>query len=283
MSDEGPIQGIFPDMPETEYRQSPAVNQSALKPLLDKSPAHARWQADHQKPSTPAMEDGSILDQRILTPDRESPCVVMPDELAQMNGNKKEVQTWKKEQRALGKITIKQYDSDNLDRCVDSVWSHSEARKLLANSQKQVAGFACDLESGLWIKGLVDVLPDGPAIVDCKKSVSAKPEDFIKQAINLRYHLQAAYYLRIWNLNGYVKTDWQWIVYEAEAPYAVSVINCPPSLLAVGQADMNRALARWSNCEKRDNWPGYSSQAVEPTVPGWFLSQNSNIIGEVYA
>jgi hypothetical protein len=254
-----------------------------VKALLEKSPAHAFEQILHPMVASAAMKDGSVLDQMILTPKGKKKYSIMPESLAKMNGNSKDVQNWKKLQKFEGLIPLKPSEHKTLQNCVDRVFTHPGSRELLCNNkaQTQVAGFATHDESGLRVKGLVDLDPDpgGPILIDCKKAESAHESDFMKQVIKFKYYLQAAWYLYIWNRNSRDKSEWKWIVYEAAPPHGVSLISCPPEMIKVGVHEMGLALTEWKKCQDSGEWPAYSDEEVEGRCPYWFLQMHSRLLG----
>jgi hypothetical protein len=61
------LEGVFPDLSESEYFAIPAVSNSRLQPLL-RSPAHCKWAMDHPSEPTAAMQLGSAVDCFVFSP-----------------------------------------------------------------------------------------------------------------------------------------------------------------------------------------------------------------------
>ncbi len=279
MTDTPPV-GIFPDMSEADYRSDARyVNQSKLKPFADDfSPKKAKHMADAVKKSK-AMDAGTILDHAILRPNDPLPYVVMPEELAILNQNKKEVQTWKKSQT---KIITKPEVLKELRDCRDAVWTNPAARNYLINSAVQVPGFALHEATGLFIKGLVDVWPEPgmDALIDCKKTADVRTHKFLDQADKLHYDMQAAFYMYIWNAWGVPITKWVWVVYEAEPPHCVRVIECPERMLTVGRWKMEKCLRIWADCVESGDWPDYPARVEKPELPYYYGGKYAEALRE---
>src|ERR1019366_10805266 len=87
---------------------------------------------------------------------------------------------------------------------------------LRAKGRMEVSIF--DEWGGVPVRARLDKLTDEGAIIDLKKTVSAKPRDFIRQICYLGYAVQAAFYTR---MLGDAANGFAFIAQEANPPYPV--------------------------------------------------------------
>jgi hypothetical protein len=125
--------------------------------------------------------------------------------------------------------------------------------------------------NGVLCRARVDWLRDDlTAIDDYKTAHDANPDKWTKRALlDNGYDLQCAFYLRgIERLTG-ARPEWRWVVQEKTPPYVVTVVDPGSDVLAVAEAKVEWAIARWARCLAADDWPAYSREVVTAELPAW--------------
>ena len=115
------------------------------------------------------------------------------------------------------------------------------------------------------LKGLVDFAPEGKDfLVDLKTTRDFSAGGFAKTIAKFGYHVQAAHYLGMWNLQnpddqrrGF-KIIWQ----DSASPYEVAVTEMPESDIADGADLFNHLVGKIINAATNDHWPMKFEQPV---------------------
>ena len=105
-------------------------------------------------------------------------------------------------------------------------------------------------------------------------STSAHPDDWQRRLFDLGYDMQEAWYRRgVKALGLSDDPQFRFIVQEASAPYALSVIGLTPTAQALGEMKVWRAMETWRWCLKHDRWPGYPNQTCYIEPPAWEMGK----------
>lgn len=112
------------------------------------------------------------------------------------------------------------------------------------------------------------------AIDDLKTTAaSANPRVWSRRTMwSIGCDVQIAFYLR-----GVAKCfpelreppAWRYVVIETSPPYELSIVEPDAGILAVGAEKVERAIEKWAECLKTDNWPGYQKTAFRAELPTW--------------
>lgn len=177
---------------------------------------------------------------------------------------------WKAEQEAAGRVIVRDPAAlelakehiacDGLTRiseakyrdaqaAAEAVRGHEAAGHLLDTSDTQVAlyGELC----GVMVKALVDIAPQNGthhenALADLKTFRGWDKGAFARQVGALGYHVQAAWYLDLWNaVTGENRDEWLFVVSENTAPYTCNVFRLNPDAIEAGREWYRKALADW--------------------------------------
>ena len=247
-----------------EYNLREGVRASILKEIL-RSPAHAREMMSNPKPPTIAMELGTLVHSAILEPDVFEKYVVAP----------------KFDRRTtVGKAAAKDFEEANSDRvqvdeetfqivggCLESVYSHPIAKELLSQGR-------CEMtvtweEDGLKCKARPDVYQPG-ILIDVKTTRDASPQGFARQVASLKYHLQAAHYLKgVSAVSGLHHETFIFVAVETTPPFAVGVYQLDFGSLERGEYLWRQAIDRYRQCLTLDEWPAYSNEIQSLGLPAW--------------
>ena len=132
---------------------------------------------------------------------------------------------------------------------------------------------------GLPIKGRLDRLEktaDGWMILDLKTTDDASPGTFSKKAFNMGYHLQAAFYTDL--VSKVLQTenvDFMFCAMERRRPHGIALYKAGSDMLDLGRKQYKEALRTLAYCKETESFPGYDSEVLELTLPGWAKGQQS--------
>jgi len=159
---------------------------------------------------------------------------------------------------------------DDYDRCIgcrDAIMAHPEAKALLTGGVSEASGY-------LWHNDtLLKVRPDyrikGEVITDIKSAESAKPNDFVRQIVNFKYHLSAEFYRMCCSILDGCKYEFRWIVVEKTPPYGVMVYAPSPDMMDQGNELVALALRTIRKVESTGEYPCYPQSIQTIDLPRW--------------
>ena len=216
-----------------------------------------------------AMKQGSLVDCLITEP---------------QNFDRKYVVAPKCDRRTkAGKATWAEAQEVARERCADLVpedWHHTAkliANKLLTDpvtspylqGQGQEPHFWHDKEHDVECRYLPDMqIPDQGLLVDLKKSRSANPAHFARQAFGLGYDIQGAHYAEGYrDKYGVYPEKVVLLAYEWVWPFNASVNIISDELLEVGRGRREEAICRLKECRGINEWPSWGVHVME--APRW--------------
>jgi len=126
-----------------------------------------------------------------------------------------------------------------------------------------------DSITGVECAGRLDVLGDG-FVSDVKVTADASPTKFMVHCIRMYYHAQLLWYGRGAVHNEHPVAGYYILGVETKAPHAVTVLRLTNELIVAGAISCNEWLDRLRECERTNEWPGYSDQVLDLDAPGWF-------------
>lgn len=252
-------------MPDAEYRAIPAVSQSTLKAFAD---CPRKFKLAEKREATPNMIYGALVDALWLTGDT-SRFAFMPEGL---DGRTKEGKAWKAASE--GKDVVPWDTLQRANAAIARLSNTPEIAEARQGCDAQVAAVA-EIE-GVLCKGLIDLCPkDGcrGGLADLKTAASGDPAEWARYVFNMRLHWQAALYLDLWNrATGEDLQDFFHIVSEQEPPHEPSMMALSHEFVALGRDEYRRALRLYAECQAKDEWPGYATNAVIAPEP-WMLKR----------
>ncbi|MBP0492226.1 PD-(D/E)XK nuclease-like domain-containing protein [Pararoseomonas indoligenes] len=267
--------GIY-DMPAADYHADPcpepSLSSGIAKLLVRRSPRHAR----HAHPrlggvtrtATEAMDAGSILHGLLLGEGGDYVAVDADD------WRSKAAKEQRSAIREQGKIPVLADEMEALHEAAGiaeaEMMDRPDLRAFFSPGRSEAVLTWQD--SGVWCRAMVDRLPsEGGIWFDLKTTAtSGAPEDY--QRTMIRDHaFQAAFYLRGGRALGMRPKEMRFVVVERHPPYGVCVMACAPSLLAMAEAEVERAIRAWGDCLRSDHWPGYLTQTAYVEAPAWMM------------
>lgn len=292
---EEPETKIVPNLPFSDYCAAHGVNQSRLRLFdydLGGCPALYHHNVLHPEESkdTKALDEGRRYHHFVLEPDAFDKLYVLrtkviEDELfAKAKEDKackakgfstklKVYEEWKIKTQVMGFEIITQAQFDVLQEMRRSLMLNKEVFDELGAchpNQLEVSAFAgFEFKRGnhagrkMQLKGRFDIVPTGDAMIDLKTARTAHPRQFAKQAYELGYDLQAAFYLDCANANGMEKKRFGFLAQDKFPPY-LSCIHWVNGWLGHGRMRYTKILSDLADAITRDEWPGYCSGELEP-------------------
>lgn len=274
------LPSLVAGMSDDEYRADPvpggSLSSTGAKAIL-KSPAHYRWQIDHPRQST-AFDIGHAVHALVLG-------VGMTVEVLDFDSYRtKAAQQARDEAASAGLAPILSGDYQPIVDMAEAVATHPGAIELFErDGAPEVSAFACDPETGVWLRARPDFLPDpgaGPTpIVDLKTSISADPKQFTRSAAEYGYDIQAELYRHVVSLaRGDSATEFRFVVVEKTPPHLVSVVELDAEYAAIGRQRMRRAIETYRRCRETDEWPGYGAETHLIAPPRWLAYEEDMVI-----
>lgn len=262
-------EGIL-SLPADQYFAADGVSKSMLDIIGEKTPAHLRYYLDNPKPEpTAAQRFGTLCHRAMLEPDTcKDAFYVRPDG---MSFTTKDGRAWKEEHADRPIITAE--EANQLSSMVFAVAKHPMAARLFSLGKSEQCLFAED-DQGTLRKGRLDYVSEsGNVLPDLKTCESAAPDDFEKQIVKYRYHVQAAYYLSLCKLCGLDKNTFIFVCVEKSPPYAVAVYNLAADAIDAGRGLYHHDLQVYRNCLESGDWPAYSTGIQGISLPAWELKR----------
>lgn len=253
-------------MSPAEYHARNEISASMIKKC--DPPARLRWSLDNHEEPTPEMRLGTAVHELVFT--GKNNFLVKPERL---NFATKDGKQWKLD------------NSKNLDRLL----THEQEQTAIACQQSVLKTFlgaakgetdlACILHDQTLradCRCLYDFVPTYcDYIVDLKttRAGGAGKRQFEREVMSRGYHLQAGWYLRLWNT--YHKADrskkrykFIFVVVETEAPFLTAIYELSSELIQAGEAECVKRAEMIRDCMESGKWPGYHDiQTIEK--PKW--------------
>lgn len=268
--------GVY-DLTSAEYHADELVpggslsSTGARKLLPPSCPALFRYEQDYPRPSTKALDTGSVAHDELLG---GGPEVVRVDA---DNWLTKAAKQQRDEARARGAVPILAHEHDEVKAMVAAVRAHPFAGRLFApgTGTPEASLFWIDERTGMHRRARLDWLPNRTGrrtiVADLKTARSAEKEKFSRAAVDYGYHQQAAYYLD--GVNALDLGDdpvFVFVVIEKTPPYLVNVIQLDVTAMRIG-AHLNRlALTTYAHCTRTGRWPSYSDDVELASLPYWY-------------
>jgi hypothetical protein len=248
---------------DAEYRAAPGLNYSSLKVLCSQTPAHFLHALSNQREATPAMRWGSTVHSYLLD---ERPLTVEPS--FEGKGARAARTEWLATLPP-DALIVSENEKAALEAMRVALAGNVSAAYALDHGEREVSGYARGERFGLKMRA--DILCRGDGVIyDLKTCASAAPEKFARDAWDLSYHVQAAWYLTVANA---IDSDhfhtFRWIALEKAAPYCVAVYEASADQIEAGAQAIERALTILGRCLDDGGWNGYPEDIAPLDVPRW--------------
>jgi hypothetical protein len=250
---------------DEEYHGGEGVSKSGLWELWTKTPFHYRHV--ERKPSK-EKELGKAAHVAILEPETLETRVSKGP--ADRRGNK-----WKEFIdfcTFAQTIPLTEGDFEQAMRIRDAS-EMCEPLRLMRGSETivETSAYHVDEETGVLVKTRPDMFNiEHKIICDIKTAASASPDAFAKAVGKFGYHVQDTLYQDVWSKGaGYEVEAFFFVVFEKSDPPMVAVYELDAATAAEGHAVYRAALAKYAECYKADEWPGYSGEVKTLSLKRW--------------
>jgi len=251
------------------YNNIIALNYSGCKALL-RSPGHYKAWLTEDKKDSPAFQMGRLVHLAALQPELLAERVAVSPSVDRRTKEGKA--TFELFQSGLkeGQECVSQDIYEDVIRIAKSA---HDALVALGLTEWQTE-MGCVIGMGaITIKGRPDLIAKDAngdlVVVDLKTTQDASPAAFAKDVANFKYHLQAAFYMRLTGAKKFII-----VAQEKELPCANRVYTLDEAALAEGNRLMEEAIALYSQCVAFDSWPTYSKDITTLSLPKWAISTN---------
>ena len=249
------------------YHASGAWGSTLVSTFLS-SPrlAHAMRTGTYKRPETPAMRLGSRF-HALMDPKSNFAQTHRcgPD----ADRRTKEWKAAEAEAVAQGITLVAPDDWNDLHRMRDSVFANPIAASLLGGAEQEI-GFRRK-HGPIQVQCRADILHRWDHMADLKTTTDL--DEFASSVVNYGYHRQAAWYR--WGVAEECgKTlPFSFIVVEKKEPlYRCRVIDLTPEFVAIGQREIETALADIVRRTKTNDWNDhFDAESLAP--PGWLAAK----------
>lgn len=267
-------------IPEAAYHAdpcpSPSLSSTMARILLDASPLHA-WAAHPRfnsawrpQPPTSAQLWGSVIHNLLLEDGKR---VVM---LPFRDYRKKESQRARDTAFRQNLLPLLLDQAQAVANMVDAARAQMPSEIDVREGDAEVSVV---VDSGSsWRRIRLDWWSRSRELFVDYKTTSglASEAAFKRQAANLGYDIQAAFYRRVLGqtfpeLAGRIRC--LFLVQENNFPHALATYELSEADLTVAERKVFEAERIWEGCLESDRWPGYPRRPVRITMPEWNTRQ----------
>jgi len=255
----------------------PTLSSSVLKLLVDRSPLHAwaahpRLNPDFKKDDDKKFDFGNALHAGLLGGARIA--VIQAADY-----RTKAAQDQRDSALARGSVPVLPHQMSRVQAACAAVFRQlktHEAKDALTAGKPEQTILWFDEEFKIWVRIKLDWLPNSPGTFyyDAKSSGDANPIIWTRRLFDLGADIQAVLYSR--GIKAVLKIDrpiFRFIVIEADAPHAMSVVQLSPSALDLATRKVSEGMALWAKCLTTDRWPGYPGFVFHVDSPPWKAQQ----------
>lgn len=265
---------------ELYHQDTSHISASGLK-VLAQSPAHywSRYRDPHREPrkETDALRIGKAVHCCALEPDKFAERYVRLDD--EINLRTKVAREYRDEVLASGRVPLKAEEYDSVLRVAWAMRKHPVWPAWMTGGHAEHLITWVDAETGVKCKMRADYLltpeqgeliglPVGliPDLKTCRDARS-----FPRDAWNLGYHIQAAFYRRGYqaHFGTYDPPPFAFLAFEKEAPFAGIPYPAGPEFLDAGDREVSRLLRLFADCEESGAWPAYAPDLIYLEPPAW--------------
>jgi hypothetical protein len=249
-----------------EYRAIDAVNWSSLKSLRI-SPKQYRHDLLSEREDSVSMRIGRAVHTMLLEPD------AFPARHPVYGGSRrgKDWEAWSDAHAGADMLTG--VEAARARNCADAVLDHPIAQRHMAKGAEEKVLRWTDATTGIDCKARCDLV--NGHLVDIKTAADVQVHAFTRQAAQLGYPQQLAFYTDALAANGIeTHADPAIVTVCNEEPHDVVVYVLQAEAIDVGRRLYKRLLARLADCRATDKWPGIAEDGeVFLLLPEWAAAE----------
>jgi len=253
-----------------EYKALRGLNFHGLKDFAKSPRNYQFWQEHPATADTEAFALGRLAHTAIL----EGVEAVTSRYLVWTGGRRAgaEWNAYKTAAEAEGKEIVKADDLKEVERMFQAVADHPKAGKVLGAITEVETSYTWEVR-GTACKARIDAFCAKQGILVDLKTTADPREGFERQFYNLKYHWQAAWYMRALEANGVKVKGFLIIAVEKAPPYEVVCYQVDADTIALARMEMEPHLAFFDECRAQNRWPGYSDAIIKLQAPEWAFNR----------
>lgn len=259
------------------YDEIKSLNWSTLKHLAV-SPKMLKFRERQPQKDTAALALGRAIHVALLEPEKWAAYVREPDF---GNQTKKENKAAKATWHAAvtpGAVIIPADDYDMAVLCADEIRAHREAMDLLVGGRHEHVIEWVDQGTGIKCKARLDNLRPND-ISDIKSTRHKTPREFLRDATNLLYYGQLAWYHDGAVAAGVLPVGAALpaiVAPQTVEPYDVMPFRMTLGAYFTGQRLWQSLIRRYAQCQAADWWPGIAPRVLDFDVMPWAATGDDN-------
>lgn len=279
------VDGFYPDLSRADYDlETDRANASTLKVIYEKHPAAGRRaQLEYREP-TEALAFGNAFHVACLEPDDFEAEFIQGLALPRRKAVDKAAHVAFAEENA-DKTILSESQWETCMAMRDSVAANPTAKRIIGDAYcVEASAFWTDPLTGAPCKMRTDMI--GPAeqracITDLKSTKSATPEQFMRDAANYNYPIQAAQYVSGMDVVAPLaedefgapqSRDFIFLCVEKTEPFYVNIFELGPRSMAEGMYRYQQALKQWWTCMQANQWPAFPSGVHQAEIANWAMT-----------
>lgn len=256
-----------------EYHASDGVSSSALK-VLREDPRLYQWQyvlGNRDRERKDYFDFGSAVHDIALL-GSQAAIALIPEEVLSSSGSKAG-KAWKEfEAENRHKLLLKQAEFDSVMACVNALYAHPLASKLLACDGPAEHSFRFeDSLRELSLKCKPDklaVTPAGVVVVDLKTTESVNPASFARSIVSYDYDCQAYFYQKILRNMNIDVIEFIFIAVSKKQPHCVSCFSINEDDMAHAAVMTENSLDELAERYRANDWnPRGHDKVVRLSLP----------------
>lgn len=254
------------NMPNEAYHAYEGISKSGLD-LIARSPAHYAHAAKREP--TRHMVIGTAIHTALLEPERFESDYLLLREVTDRRSSeyKQAIKVHDPELVLTGK------EADHVSGMQESVYSNPCAAILLeAPGWCELSAFVECPVTGVLIRARYDKIIEGGVLVDLKKTQDIEYSAFQRSVGRYRYHVQDAFYSRVYELiTGEKPKSFKFLCVEEQSPHASKIYSLDDEAKLVGARHALKDANVYADCNKRGEWPYPDGSEEVMSLPAWSL------------
>ncbi|MEY5061646.1 MAG: hypothetical protein RIS45_1567 [Planctomycetota bacterium] len=264
-----------------DFTPTPAISQSLVKTILEKSPAHAWHESPALNPeaerrASRPLDLGTAVHSLVLG--RGADIIEVPAD----SYRSKNAQELRDTAAAAGQCPLLTKDYELAVKIADAVRATLRQIPDCEHAFDPDRGFsevaAVWKEGDAWLKCQMDYVTKHRATVwDLKtSSAGAAPAGLGRLMVDRGYDIQGAMALRaLAHLDPETRgrTKVRFVVVEVVPPFGLSVIELDNTAITMGTKRLEMGIRLMKQCLKSNTWPSYPALIHRPEYPGWAENQ----------
>jgi len=259
------------DMPIEEYHAHPAISNSGLKLVGEKSVNHFLHR-QKEPVDRKALRKGQAVHTFMLEgQDKFEREFKWPKTSREDDRRTREGKAWLAENENGDAVILRRNEVEEVHAMCTALAGHPMANRILRQmeGQREVSFFAEDRVFGCETRCRADLLMDRMELVDLKTTRDASPEAFARSIARYGYDHQWAFYDRVIEaVTGERTTAFIIVCVENEAPHEVAIYQLEQDWLDRGAELVHRNLTIWADyLATPDQWTGYHPRIQPLEMP----------------